>query len=413
VFGLHLINNGVECSEYTAEEVVSTLLSMQKEDGGWAITGQYGDVDATAMTITALAPYYEDERVKPALNAAVEFLSKKQLAHGDYASYGVSNPESTAQVLTALCALGIDGLEDGHFVKNGNTLLDGILKYRLSDGSFCHAEGGDTNGIATVQAFCGAVAYLRFAEGRGPLYRLDSVYKVLPPDDGTTSPEQTSSAPSAADTTLPSTTQVTAEPIPETEPIPEQTPQGRDVGYKPWVSLVIIAAGAAVCAVLVIAKKRHFKNFIALSLLCAAAVAIVWVTDFRSAEEYYNGEGEQKQNVIGRVTLSIRCDTVAGRAEHIPADGVILPPTELEIEKGDSVYTVLVDAARRYRLQIENDGGERSAYITGIAFLYAFDYGDLSGWVFEVNGEKPSLGAGEYELSDGDSILWRYTLDMN
>ena len=38
VFGLHLLNNGLEIHDCTAEETVRTLLSMQLEDGGWAPT---------------------------------------------------------------------------------------------------------------------------------------------------------------------------------------------------------------------------------------------------------------------------------------------------------------------------------------------------------------------------------------
>ena len=37
-WGLHLLNNGCESPEYTADEVVQTLLSLRKADGGWAIT---------------------------------------------------------------------------------------------------------------------------------------------------------------------------------------------------------------------------------------------------------------------------------------------------------------------------------------------------------------------------------------
>jgi hypothetical protein len=112
------------------------------------------------------------------------------------------------------------------------------------------------------------------------------------------------------------------------------------------------------------------------------------------------------------VTLSIRCDAVAGRAEHIPKDGVILAETELAIAEGDSVYTVLLDAARKYQIQLENDGGALSPYISGIAHLYAFDYGDLSGWMYLVNGESPSVGAGSYILKDGDRVEWVYSLEM-
>ncbi|MGM9626294.1 MAG: DUF4430 domain-containing protein [Eubacteriales bacterium] len=45
-------------------------------------------------------------------------------------------------------------------------------------------------------------------------------------------------------------------------------------------------------------------------------------------------------------------------------------------------------------------------------YLYEFDFGDLSGWIYKVNGETPSVGCGDYVLSDGDEIAWLYTCDL-
>jgi len=163
---------------------------------------------------------------------------------------------------------------------------------------------------------------------------------------------------------------------------------------------------------LFVLKKRHFKNYLAVLLLCGLAIVFVCVTDFRSADGYYNREDATKEHVIGSVTLSIRCDTVAGRAAHIPEDGVILDRVTFAIAEGDSVYTILTEAARKYRIQLENNGNGTYAYISGIQYLYEFDYGDLSGWVYLVNGERPSVGAGEYKLRDGDVIEWYYSLNL-
>ena len=58
IYGLHVLNNGYNCSRFTSDDVVAQLLSMQYSDGGWALLGEYGDLDVTAMTMTALAPYY-------------------------------------------------------------------------------------------------------------------------------------------------------------------------------------------------------------------------------------------------------------------------------------------------------------------------------------------------------------------
>ena len=45
IYGLHILNNGYTCSRFTAESVVDTILSMQYDDGGWALFGRIGASD--------------------------------------------------------------------------------------------------------------------------------------------------------------------------------------------------------------------------------------------------------------------------------------------------------------------------------------------------------------------------------
>ncbi|MGM9663461.1 MAG: DUF4430 domain-containing protein [Eubacteriales bacterium] len=390
ICGLHLLNNGYVSSEYTADEVVTTLLSLQCNEGGWSLTGQYADIDVTAMTVQALAPHYsESSEVKTAVDQALALLSNHQLEDGDYSSYGVPNPESTAQVLVALSSLGIDCQSDTRFIKNGNTLFDGIEKYLLSDGSFSHIEGGGPNETATVQIFYGLVSYLRMKNDKTPLYILDNA-----------NPSKAEPAPitPSAEVENNNDTPATKEPW----------------NYKPWICLIMVGLGGVACLVLFLVKKRHVKNFIAVLIIVGLAVCLICVTDFRSTDDYYNGESVSKENIIGTVTLTIRCDTIVRKSEseYIPDDGIILDITEFEIEDGDTVYDILIEAARKYNIRIENDGNAEMAYISGINYLYEFDFGDLSGWVYHVNGVAPSVGCGEYKLSDGDTVEWLYTCNL-
>ena len=53
-----------------------------------------------------------------------------------------------------------------------------------------------------------------------------------------------------------------------------------------------------------------------------------------------------------------------------------------------------------------------SAYIEGIANLYEFDCGELSGWMYRVNGWFPNYGCSRYVLQDGDTVEWLYTCDL-
>ena len=152
----------------------------------------------------------------------------------------------------------------------------------------------------------------------------------------------------------------------------------------------------------------------AVLLTVGLTVTFVSVTNFVSPNDYYNGEDKHKDDIIGYVSMTIRCDTIVGKSEseYIPRDGIILDITEFEIEDGDSVYDILIEAARKYNIRVENNGSADMVYISGINYLYEFDFGDLSGWVYHVNGIAPSVGCGEYVLSDGDTIEWLYTCNL-
>ncbi|MBP1548367.1 MAG: DUF4430 domain-containing protein, partial [Oscillospiraceae bacterium] len=93
---------------------------------------------------------------------------------------------------------------------------------------------------------------------------------------------------------------------------------------------------------------------------------------------------------------------------YIPENGVILAETEYAFEAGETVYDILVEACRANNIQTEFSGG----YISGINYIYEFDYGELSGWMYFVNGDEASVGCDSYTLSDGDKVQWIYSLEM-
>ena len=85
-------------------------------------------------------------------------------------------------------------------------------------------------------------------------------------------------------------------------------------------------------------------------------------------------------------TISISCDTILDNMDYceenkkaiVPSDGWILKPVNIE----------------------------------GIANLYEFDVGQLSGWMYSVNDWFPNYGCSRYQLMDGDVIEWKYTCDL-
>ena len=405
IFGLHLLSNGVIHEQYTPDSVIDILLSLRLDDGGWALTGTVSDVDVTAMTLQALAPYNEGNHdVGIAVDGALACLSEKQLADGGYQSYGVENPESTAQVMVALTALGIDPLEDERFIKNGSTLLDVMLHFQRPDGSFSHTENGEYSQTATSQVFYALISLWRQQTGRGPLYIFTSDESGQPTDTDPVGAET-----DASQDTLPLETGNSVEQVPdsETNSLFSQYSSGfaalrEKLGYKLWVGAGILAAVLIVCVILRFCGKRHRKNYLFVCLIGILLLVILLLTDFQSAGDYYSGTSPEKSGIAGTVTLSIRCDTIVGKSDaaYIPADGVILPVTAFSLAEGETVFDILTEAARTYRIQVDSSGSLSGAsqlvYISGINYLYEFDFGDLSGWVYHVNGTAPSVGCGEY-----------------
>lgn len=155
---------------------VDRILACQLENGGWSLSVTGGnsvsaDPDITGMALQALSKYMNDENVKVAVDKALAYLSEAQDASGGFSSGGEATSESIAQVIVGLCELGVS-IEDTRFVKNGSTLLDNLLTYRKSDGSFVHNAFGDTNQMATEQGFYAIVAVLRLLEGEDSLYKI-------------------------------------------------------------------------------------------------------------------------------------------------------------------------------------------------------------------------------------------------
>ena len=157
IYGLHLLNNGAESALWTVDALVEKLLSLQKEDGGWAVMGDYGDVDVTAMCLQALVCAGDAPEIRAAMDRAVAFLSEKQLSSGGYASTGHENSESTAQVLIAAASLGIDPASDARFSKDGVSAVDALVRYRMPGGGFAHlpddTEENDTASLQALQAY--------------------------------------------------------------------------------------------------------------------------------------------------------------------------------------------------------------------------------------------------------------------
>ena len=374
VYALHLAENGFVPQNMDSQAIVGKILEKELEDGGFAVTGSIFDVDVTAMVLQALAPYRNEENVKPVMERALLCLSEAQTENGGFVNYGVENAESAAQVIIAMAMLDVE-LTDSRFVKNGNTVLDALLSFRCENGGFAHTIGAEASAQPTAQAFLAFCAL-----ENGSFYELNG---------------------------LDALSHIVYTPSSEKE---EEEPA---VSWRIYALIVISAAVILGCLLLIIFKKRHYKNFLLVLLTGAVLCFLVFTLDFQSTDDYY-GAQTPKENVIGTVTLEIRCDVLNGKTDlsYIPEDGIILGKTEFALAEGESVFDILEEAVRANRIQMEYGGTGDLIYIKGLGYLYELAHGDLSGWVYHVNGESPSVGCAAYTLSDGDTIVWYYTLNQ-
>lgn len=166
-------------TQATRQLYIDEILNNQMKDGGWSLTGTgESDVDITAMALQALAKYQDQKAVKTATDKALTWLSKNQDSKGGFASWGTTNVESVAQVIVALCELGMD-LNDSRFVKNGHTLTENLLSFRQANGGFYHVlDGSDGNNqMSAEQGFYALVAIGRAENSKNSLYRMGDVTK--------------------------------------------------------------------------------------------------------------------------------------------------------------------------------------------------------------------------------------------
>lgn len=132
-------------------------------------------------------------------------------------------------------------------------------------------------------------------------------------------------------------------------------------------------------------------------------------------------QAEESDTAELTCTLSVRCDAILKRQdwlneekrEIIPADGIIFEQKEVVFFEGESVFNVLLRELKKNKIHLEfvNTPIYNSAYIEGIANLYEFDCGELSGWMYKVNGTFPNYGCSRYFLKPGDRVEWVYTCD--
>lgn len=424
VFGLNLLNNLEEVQGISRENAAERLMDLQLADGGWAVIGEVCDPDCTAMTLQALATLRDsDQRIQEAVDRGVEALSACQLEDGGYMGMGLVNAESCTQVILALSSLGIDCQRDERFIKPGGNPLTALLRFRLEDGSFAHGKDTDkANSTATVQAFYSLTGYRRMLRGQGPYYIFDSG-KVNTEDHPGTEDEAEVEPEHEAEPGTEAKDEAEHESEHEGEhgadyetdgagtPEAESKPRDARFPVRAILLLAVILAAAAACVISWKRKKKNIRTYAFIAGVAAALIAGIMMIQIESPESYYAGNEVAAENAVS-TWISINCDRVAGKNQYAPEDGVILRETEIKISEGQTAFDQLIMATKANRIQMEYDGTTAGAYVRGIGYLYEYDFGNLSGWMYRINGVMADIGASQYTLREGDRVEWVYSTNI-
>ncbi|MBJ8096289.1 DUF4430 domain-containing protein [Bacillus cereus] len=159
-------------AKWNRAALVQALLQAQHTDGGWTYDSSSSkesasNVDVTSMVLAALAPYQEQQDVKPVIQKAVDYLYKQQLGNGGFAADGQENSNSTAQAI-----IGLSLVKDVDHNRL-NKAVQNLMSYQLPNGEFKWLPSDQKgSGMATEQAF---LALLQFKELGKSIYDWSNV----------------------------------------------------------------------------------------------------------------------------------------------------------------------------------------------------------------------------------------------
>lgn len=351
------------------DESVAQILSLQDTATGlWG--GEYWS-DATGFALYALAPYYGREEVKSAVERAVEGISERQDASGSIAD----NSNSLVMVAGGLWSSNPAYLTDARLVKNGKTMLHALKEYDVvSSYEFLWQKNSDFGKpMATEQAYRSLIAY--FA--------------------GNTFDYRNSSKQGIGDLDVEREREkvVLREKLEAVEAVLKEESLYEDEQIK---QLREEAKNAkAILADQTSTKEELKQKSLQLERL---------LTSLRKKE---TPGGSSEEDMI---TVSF---TLKGMERQGSSEQVWIPKTEYKIPIHSKVVYVFDKALKNNDIDYHNAGN----YISKIKspldneWLAELDNGKYSGWMYTVNGEHVKYGLEEYELHDGDEVVWHYTND--
>ncbi len=156
-------------ARFQRQDMLDAIVDAQEPDGGFGLITGRSDTDITAMALQALAPYRD--QYGDVIEKAVNCLAQQMTVNCGFGSGGEESAESTAQVVMALCALGIDPEEDSRFHRGTATLLTNLDQFRQADGTYSHLKSDRTgNALATAQVLQALISLQRLRQSGNALF---------------------------------------------------------------------------------------------------------------------------------------------------------------------------------------------------------------------------------------------------
>ncbi len=365
----------------TRLELINAILGAEADWTAWGY-------DGVGMVLPALAPYDNAivpvkgvdlatcQKVTEAVERALVTLSAAQTIDG---GLGAPNSSTVSTVITGLSAIGVNANTDSRLIKGGTSLLMNLLTFRTADDKLGFTDGSSSSIYSCLQGFQALAVWQNLSNSRsGNLYHFTK--EIAPytnwPDAQLLTGIAITKLPTAVTYSL-----GTAGTAPDTAGIVVTATYNADASHTKAIDI-------ADCTVSAIDCTKAGAKTVTVTYQGKTATFLVTVLDASG-------------NVPKPSTVSV---SIQNGSKSITRDSALV------IEAGatsalDVLKTVLDAAGKAYVIR-------NGSYVAEIDGLGEFDKGANAGWLYSVNGATPSTTAAkDFILSDGDTVLWYYTLD--
>lgn len=118
-------------------------------------------------------------------------------------------------------------------------------------------------------------------------------------------------------------------------------------------------------------------------------------------------------------TLNVECKSILnnmdklkeGHSEYVPANGYIIKGYKYTAKAGFTAYDALKKACKDNGIKLTAKSTKYGTYVSGINNIDEKDCGKESGWMYSINGNRPSVSVSSRKINDGDEITFDYVCE--